>query len=271
MSRSVAVLGANGTLGRLICQNLRLGGYTVYAITRKELDLCNSTAVEQWLRANNPDTIVNCATAGGKLTVKDIIYDDVRNNVSIFLNFYNNKALFKKFINVGSGAEFNNLQHIRLAVESDIVTASPTTSYGFSKNLISRIILDTDNFYTVRLFGCFERSEPDFRILKRVLMQDTVLIEDKQFDFISFDDFYKILIHYIDAEIPKYKDINCVYDKKYNLSELVEKFKAINKLMTRIEIADSRGLDYTANGDRLKSLNLDLDGLEKGFESYTHE
>jgi dTDP-4-dehydrorhamnose reductase len=268
VSKSVAVLGAGGTLGSLICKNLIADGYTVYPITRKELELTDAAAVTEWLCATHPHTVINCATAGGKLTVKEVIYDDVRANVSLFLNFYNNSGLFSRFINVGSGAEFDTSTHVRLAKELDIELACPKTSYGFSKNVIARIILNANKFYTLRLLGCFDPSEPEFRILKKVATQDIVTIEDKQIDFISFADFYIILKHHIDVEYPRYKDINCVYYKKYNLSELVEKFKTINKLTTKIILSNNKGLDYTASGARLSSLQLSLNGIEKGFENY---
>lgn len=265
--KRVAVLGSTGTLGRLITDSLVTDGYDVYPVVRKELDLRDNTAVIAWLTKINPETIINCATAGGKLTVNEVIYDDVRNNIAVFLNFFNNSHLFKKFINIASGGEFDTSRDISLAKESDILTSYPQKSYGFSKNTISRLVLEKNNFYNIRLFGCFDPTEPDFRILKRCMTQQSLTVENKFFDFISYKDFYKVLRYYINTQ-SRYKDINCVYKDKYDLVTILEKFKKFHNLTTKIIVSDKRSLDYTGDGSLLDSLDINLDGLDQGLKDY---
>jgi nucleoside-diphosphate-sugar epimerase len=265
--KKVAVLGSTGTLGKYITNSLIEEGYDVYPVIRKELDLRDNAAVVAWLTTINPEVVINCATAGGKLTVNDIIYDDVRNNLTVFLNFYNNSHLFGKFINVASGAEFDSSRHVRMARESDILNRYPERSYAFSKNVISRFVLEKDNFYNLRLFGCFTPDEPDFRLLKRCQLQETIEVENKYLDYVSCRDFFQVLKYYINNQ-PRYKDMNCVYQDKHDLVDILERFKRYHNLKTQIFISNNRGLDYTGDGSLLATLNLDLEGLDKGLKDY---
>lgn len=256
----IAVLGASGFIGRVICKHFESQRYEVHALTRANIDLTDFTSVSNWLRAVQPDSVVNCATAMNT-DVHDIVYTDIQNNLAIFLNFYNNSKYFNKFINVGSGAEFDRTKNIESALESDILTVQPKDSYGYSKNLISRLVLAHDKFYTLRLFGCFHYSEPDFRLFKRVVNGDAVSIIDKQFDYFSAQDFCTVLEHYVNNQT-EYKDINCVYQDKLYLSQVLLKIKPIAIIGQDI-------LNYTGNGDRLASLNLPLLGLEESIKENT--
>jgi dTDP-4-dehydrorhamnose reductase len=253
----IAVLGANGFIGKVICNHFESRGHKVHALTRSNIDLTDFTAVTAWLKTAQPDSVVNCATAMNT-DVQDTLYADIQNNLDIFLNFYNNSKYFNKFINVGSGAEFDRSTNIENALETDLVFAKPKDSYGFSKNMISRLVLEHDKFYTLRLFGCFHRSEPNFRLFKRVANGETVSIIDKQFDYFSAQDFCTVLEYYVNNQ-EEHKDINCVYKEKLYLSQVLLKIRPV-------AIIGQDPLNYTGNGDRLASLNLPLLGLEESIK-----
>lgn len=261
----IAVLGASGFLGSLISSQLNRE-HNVTKVSRSTNDLLNFSSVSSWLKKEKFDVIVNCATAGAN-RVNEVSLDDLSNNISLFMNFYNNSDMFGRFINIGSGAEFDTSTHIRSSKESDILTRCPKTSYGFSKNVISRMCLEKKNFFTLRLFGCFSSSEPEFRILKKTIKQDVLRIQNKKFDFISYDDFYSVLMYYIITVDVEHKDVNCVYVEKCDLVSILEQFKQIHKLTTRIEL-DVDGFDYTGDGTLLSTLPIKLKGLSSGLEGY---
>jgi nucleoside-diphosphate-sugar epimerase len=261
----VAVLGSSGFLGRFIANQLQSDGYEVFPMTRDTLSLTNHAEVRDWLTKNRPDAVINCATAGRK-TVNDVVFEDVQNNISIFLNFYNNSELFGKFINVGSGAEFDTRQHIDMASEGDILISTPASSYGYSKNVISRMVLGQANFYTLRLFGCFDVSEPEGSLLKKCLSDEFVCVQDRAFDYFSAKDFYRVVEHYLNNQV-LIKDINCVYQEKHNLMAILDKFREYHRLFVTLDITPN-GKNYTGNGDLLASLDISLDGLEQGLKDY---
>jgi hypothetical protein len=198
---------------------------------------------------------------GGKIGLHDQIFEDVQSNLSIFLNFYNNSNLFKKYINIGSGSEFDIRCDINNAAELSILDACPKESYAYSKNVIARMVLGKDNFYTLRIFGCFDQSEPDFRLFKKVLSNNISSILDRQFDYISASDFMKILKYYLYND-NLIKDINCVYSDKLYLSQILDKF---NK---EIKINGINPLNYTGNGNNLSNLKIKLDGIDIGIKEY---
>jgi nucleoside-diphosphate-sugar epimerase len=254
----IAVLGSNGFLGNYICQNLK---HDVIPINRCNLNLNDFESVKQWLIDVSPDVIVNCATSGGKASLGETNYQDIQNNLSVFLNFFNNSQYVRKFINIGSGAEFDIDNNINQVKEAEILNVLPKDSYGYSKNIISRILLEKNNFYTLRLFGCFDKSEPDFRLFKKFLASSDFCLSDRQFDYISAEDFLLILDYFI-VNNPKVRDINCVYPNKLYLSEILDKFnKEFKILKTDLK-------NYTGNGDRLLSLNIPLKGLDYGIKKY---
>lgn len=255
----VAVLGANGFLGKFIVSDLIRRGHDVHPITRLDLDLTDSYSVTCWLKNLEPDAVVNCATAKN-IGVEDCLYDDVLNNLNIFLNFYNNTSYFKKFINIGSGAEFDRAGSIDCVLEDDVLLKHPKDSYGFSKNVISRLSIHSDKFYTLRLFGCFHPSEPSFRLFNKVARGERVEVVDRQFDYFSAQDFCTVLDHCLNNET-YYRDINCVYKEKLYLSQILNKINPVN-------VVGINPLNYTGNGEKLASLGLNLLGLDKSIKEY---
>jgi hypothetical protein len=67
-----------------------------------------------------------------------------------------------------------------------------------------------------------------------------------------------VLEHYVNNQV-EYKDINCVYQEKLYLSQILSKIGSV-------AIIDQDPLHYTGNGDRLASLNLPLLGLEESIK-----
>ena len=236
--------------------------YEVLPVTRETVNLESYYDVDFWLQKNQPDVIVNCAISGGGAKVNDINYSDVQRNLSIFLNFYNSIHV-KKYLNIGSGAEFDRRLSIANAAEDDIFTSQPLESYGFVKNAIARLCLGRHNYYTIRLFGCFDKSEPDIRLFKRYLANPDIPVQDKFFDFVSASDFAQVVEFYCTSNSLA-KDVNCVYQDKYKLSDILFKLQPNKINVVNSTLAPA----YTGMGIKLSSLPVRLDGLEKGLRNY---
>jgi nucleoside-diphosphate-sugar epimerase len=255
----VAVLGANGFLGKFITDQLQAHGYDVCPIGRADVNLRDFSSVTRWLKQNKPYAIVNCAIA----SVTDINIcsaDDIKNNLDIFLNFYNNKDNFIKFINVGSGAEYDRMTSINNARETDVLTACPKDSYGYSKNVMARLSMCDEKFHTLRLFGCFHASQPSTRLFARVVNGDHVEIVDRQFDYFSAGDFFVVLEHHLNNKV-LHRDVNCVYEEKLYLSQILNKIRPV-----RVTGVDEK--NYTGNGSRLADLSLPILGLDESIKEY---
>jgi nucleoside-diphosphate-sugar epimerase len=266
MTQKVAILGSRGFLGQYFCGHLQQH-YQVVPVDRGTLDLLDFVSVQSWLKQNNFRTVINCACAGVNSAAHLWNSQHVQNNLAIFLNFYNNHCYFDKFINIGSGAEYDRSASIMLARESDILVKTPRDSYGYSKNVMARISMNHDKFHTLRVFGCFDATEPDHRLFRRILNREKLVIEDKNFDFISARDLLVIVRHVIDTDVP-YRDINCVYREHPTLWQTVVDFCNIHNISYAGYLMETSSHHYTGNADKLSGMNLPLEGLQSALEQY---
>jgi nucleoside-diphosphate-sugar epimerase len=262
----IAILGANGYLGSHLLEHL-IHNHYIIPVTRHNLNLSDYNAVDEWLTETRPDVIINAAISNAGAKVNDINYTNVQTDLGIFFNFYNNPRC-PRYINIGSGAEFDRRTAIHNVKEENIVFSTPIESYGFAKNIIARAVLNRDNFYTLRLFGCFDPSEPDIRLFKKFLAGHISGIEDKVFDYISAEDFARIVEHYCREEQPEFKDINCVYYEKHLISDYLKMLNTYRETEIPFTVINKTWGYYTGSGKKLAKLNLNLKGLEEGMKNY---
>lgn len=259
----VAVLGANGFVGRNLTAYLQMT-HDVVPVFRQTLDLLDPLAVVRFLEENKFDVIVNAAA----IMTDAESFKDTRNNLGIFMNFYDNSHLFNKFINLASGAEYDRTMDINCIEEKEIFNRLPKDSYGFGQNIKSRLSFYRDNFYNIRIFNCFGPGEYDTRIFSRFLKQQNLVItNDRYFDYFGIQDLcllvdHCILNHWI------VKDLNAVYKDKYLISQILDMFCTVNNLPKNFDIVSTSQNNYTGSALNLYSLNLTLNGLEHGFQKY---
>ena len=260
----IGIIGANGFVGSSLSTYLAQS-HTITKITRSILNTLDPQSVKQFLQNNYFDVVINAAAA----MADNNGLADTRNNLGLFMNFYSHRNLFCKFINLGSGAEFDRSTDINQAQPADIFSVLPTDSYGFGQNLKSRICVNTDNFYNIRIFNCFGLNEIPSRIFPRYLnMDDTFKItDDRYFDYFGIRDLCLVVNHCINNQWI-YKDVNAVYDEKHKISKVLTKFCELNNLEKKFEIISTSDKNYTGCNQHLKNLNIKLNGLEYELQHY---
>ena len=259
MGNKILVLGSSGFIGNYLSKNL-----DAVPVSRKDVNLEDFDEVRALFKIHNPDVIINCASnTNVKMEFDAQVYNQ---NLTLFNNLYLLRNEFGKLINFGSGAEYDRRYPINNLKEESIFACSPFDHYGMSKNIISRIMFPIENFYNLRLFGCFHDSENETRLFKRIISKQPIKLDNKYFDYISLDDVLTVVEHYIHKEV-FYKDLNLVYSTKLLLSEIVNELLKIHKLENKV-IIKNLGLNYTGNGARLATLGLKLKGLEQSIIDY---
>lgn len=261
----IAVLGANGFVGSRIAKHLDKTNKVV-KVTRKTLDLLDSSKVKQYLDKEQFDTVINAAA----VMTDNTALADTRNNLGIFMNFYNNRTLFNRFINLGSGAEFDRTQNIEQAKEQTIYDCLPQDSYGFGQNIKSRLAADTPGFYNLRIFNCFGKGEITTRIFPRLLenKQDTFdITDDRYFDYFSIQDLCTVVENFV-VKTQVIFDVNCVYKEKYLISQVAQKFIDAHSLKSKLNIVSTSRNNYTGSSENLYSLDIPLQGLDQGIRNY---
>jgi nucleoside-diphosphate-sugar epimerase len=261
----ILITGANGFIGNNLFKLLS-NKYTVTGIFgRKDIDLIKFEHVKKLLN-NNYDIVIHCATAG-RYETSSIDTQILNDNLEMFLNFSYLKDRFKRFINIGSGAEFDLSTNIDNVSETEIFNRTPTFSYGLSKNLISKQIYKLDNFYTLRIFGCISTSSPSntliYNFTEQVSQGHTFkLVNDRYFDFFSMYDLISVIEHYIIEENLK-KDVNLTYDNKIKISDILKSYLIDKNLSSNLlEIVSESQINYTGNNKSLNTMNITLSGLE---------
>lgn len=262
----VLVTGARGFVGGFISRSL--SRHTVITPTRQELDLMNLESVNNWFEQNEVDAVIHCALTGREdLFSTDPVY--LSDGLLMFRNLWLNKHHYINFINLGTAYEFDLTVDNTLVREDDVIKHLPKTSYGYSKNLIARIIRETNDFYNLRLFGVFHETEKDIRFFKRVQLQDEVVINnDIKLDYIYLPDIMP-MINYILDGYAQYRDINMVYPTKYHLSQLAYILcDNLGLSKNKIKIADRSGNNLTGNSFRNNNPGFNFIGLEQGLRNY---
>ena len=252
----VIVIGAGGFIGSYLTKRLT-EKYQVLPVYTDTFDVLDQPTVKTILETLKPDCVINCLSFGGyDLSSNSSEY--FSKNMTLFWNFFSNQEHFGKYINIGSGIE-------------KVVTPNYNGSYAFSKREISKIIRTSDKFLNYYLYGCFGNHEKDNRLLKRFLAsEDTFVIkDDRYFDYISIQDFYKFIEYELDGKREKettFKEIDCVYDKKMLISDFLTMFCDINNIRKNFVIESTSNINYTGRGPNLNGLHLY--GVGHGLKEY---
>ncbi len=247
----ILITGSNGYIGSSIYSKIS-SLYDITKISRNDLDLTNSKEVFSFFKDKNFDVILHCAIQGGNRLVEDT-EETLNNNLKIFENIIAVKNSFNKLINFGSGAEIYN----------------PYSFYGYSKKYISELMKKETNFINLRLFAVFDENELDRRFIKSNLInyinKNPMKIDmDKYMDFIYMNDLIEIIKYFIDNE-SIINEFDCVYEKKYKLSNICEHINNLSNYKVPVNIT-SKDTDFNYIGN-YNDIGLKFVGLKKGIEN----
>lgn len=265
----ILVTGGNGFIGKEIIEFLGDKHKIVYP-TSKDLDLTNQSKVDLFFRNKYFDWVIHCAVKGGRRISNDEP-EVFTSNMLMFINILRNSSNFKYLINFSSGAEYDRSKCF-LKDKVSIESSFPLDYYGLSKNLISRIINRNPQVVNMRLFGVFGVNEDDHRYIKTIYKkiksnEEIVIFNDIYFDFFFIDDLLNVVNHYIDnfnENSPK--DLDLVYQKKFQLSEILELVALKIKEDYDVNIINETGNSYTGSYSNYLS-KIKLVGLDGGIDT----
>lgn len=198
----ICILGAGGFIGQNVARSFPCS----VALTRKELDLLDSGAVNQYFSIHDYDVIIHCAVMGGSRLREDD-HSVLDKNLRMFFNVMN--ATRCKVYYFSSGAALRNFPN------------PPNDPYGFSKYVIEQYTCS--RLQILRIWGCFGHGEPSTRFLATGKREGHVTIPvDQEFDFFHVHDVARVMEYLLDKPNVGYP-LNMVYPgKKRLLSEIAQ-------------------------------------------------
>lgn len=248
--KKILITGGNGYIAKSLYHKLP-DTYQIECISRKNFDLTDSYATQQWFYNKYYDVVIHTAIKGGnRLIIED--HSILEDNIRMYLNLLQCSNNYNKFINIGSGAE----------------TINPPSFYGMSKKMIDYSVSNRDNFFNIRIYAIFDENELDRRFIKsnlyRYLNKKSLIIyQNKLMDFIYMDDFIQIINKYISIDnLPK--SIDCVYKQKYSLLDISNIINNLDDYNVSINIENNIN-DKSYIGDYY-NLGIDYIGLEQGIQ-----
>ena len=256
--KRILITGAEGFIGRNLSEYLK-GFYEIFATNHHDLELLNTDRVRDFIEDNKIDIIVHSASIGGtrKTAYDSGLTDVVSKNLRIFFNLVRNLNLNRKMIFFGSGAEYS-MCHYKPRMKEDYFDKHiPEDSYGFSKYLCSKYIINSERIYNLRLFGVFGKYE-DYRykfisnaIIKNLFGLPITINQNAYFDYLYIQDLLKIVEHFINNR-PKDKCYNVVTGEPVDLITIANKINQIADKQSKV-IVKNKGLntEYTADNSKI--------------------
>jgi nucleoside-diphosphate-sugar epimerase len=252
----ILITGGNGYIGKSLFNALK-DKHEVTCISREDFDLSNFEDTKDFFKYKYFDVLIHCAITGGSRLKEDTI-DTFDNNLRMYYNLLNNQHCYGKFINFGSGAEYNN----------------PDSFYGKSKSIISESIKYKSNFYNIIIYAVFDENELDTRFIKanikRYINNEPMLVSsNKKMTFFYMQDLIKLVNHIIDTEPKKLFHLNWAsYIESYSLLEIANIINCLGDYKVDIYRGDSSEGDYVSNFNAEYSLNYIglMQGIKLAYE-----
>ncbi|MEK7577106.1 MAG: NAD-dependent epimerase/dehydratase family protein [Patescibacteria group bacterium] len=254
---TIFLTGGSGFIGRNILEQLG-EKYAIIAPTHKQLDLGNVDSVEAFLKQNPVDVVVHTANVGGNRAEKNVS-NVMSYNLRIFFNLVHNHRYFKKFIYLGSGAQYGKQSSLIRVREEALDTRIPTDEFGLYKYVCAKFIEETPlNMLNLSIFGIYGKHEEyAFRFISqslcRVLFDLPIVIKQNvKFDYIYVDDFIRILQYFVEHD-QQYRTYNIGTGIPIDLVTIAQRIVIITKKNIPI-LLEKKGLnlEYTCATDRLR-------------------
>lgn len=268
----ILITGSNGFIARNLKKYLSKIGYDVDVLSRQDLDLLNKDKVISFLSERYYDIIIHTAIEGGRRTKPDT-EEMFYKNILMVYNLLSCKKNFGRIITFGSGAELDRTLDIN--EETIFEERYPTDYYGMSKNVIAKLCLVESQLYNFRIFNCFGPDEADGRLIrgnieKKLRGEPMTMFSNRLMDFFYIDDLAKMILYFINSSnFPKI--IDCVYQEKYRISNILNVINNCSESKVQIISTDDNSLNKINSTDtdyigKYTNLSIDFIGIKNGIQ-----
>lgn len=281
----IVVTGSGGTIGRVLMRDL--SHLSPIGIKRSAYDLANPIDFSRMIDETCPDVLIHCAANGGKQGLGEFNKNDLISNLAMVENIHQNSSRIKRIINIGSGAEYGLHNPINTVKEVHLTMGRfgiPRDSYGLSKRLAWQRFETMDNAINLRLFGCFDPLEPEFRLMRKFVNcmksgEPFTLRQDRKFSWISGTDLSSVIMEIIgrtmswkwwDRYIPSTMNLAYHGTAGMYLSEILDLWCNLHGMKPTWSISEEEfGPAYTCDSGVMRGyIKTPLKGLEACLKEY---
>ena len=248
----ILIIGGTGFIGRHLKEYfLKTTDFNILTPTRKELYLVEFSSCYEYLKTNQPDIVIHSA----------VNINSVEDSIAMFFNIIRCHSFFGKFLNLGSGAEYNPTIYTPKMTEEKSLVSYPDKGYSLSKFVQGREIEygPLNNLTNIRLFGVYGEYE-DFsrRFISnnicRVLSGLKISMnKDMNFDYLYINDLCSIIKTIILKNDLKYKTYNVCSGNPTSLIELAKIIKKVMNVEEEIVVKNSgKNPEYSGNSSKIQ-------------------
>lgn len=252
MTKKVLILGSRGYIGNSLELGLRLEGYDILGISRKDFDMTDIRGMTKWFSDKYFDVVVNATTVGGSRLQKDDSWV-LDQNLRMHYNLMANRDHYSRVISFGSGAE----------------VFAPETPYGMSKRIITQSMMLDPEAFVIRIFAVFDENELATRFIKanmkRYIEKKPMQVHsNKIMDFFYMGDLINVVRHYVDAKSPP-KVVNCSYEKKNTLLDVANTINRLSDHQVPIQFEEQHEKSMEFYCGTPHNLPIHTIGLQEGI------
>lgn len=259
MKKKIFLTGGSGVLGQN-CLNCLSNQYEILSPTRKELELSNASSVASYMKSSRWYAIIHAANVGGTRVSPKPDSDYFYENLKTFYNVFDQRKLAKKFIQLGSGAEYGRPLSYPKITEEQLGKKIPCDGYGFSKLICAQLLkqLSPKEAVNLNIFSlCAPGENYKIRFISNAITRalcglPIVIKQDIKFNYLFIEDFIKILVQFIEKDA-SFSHYNLGSPNYLFLSEIAEIIRDILGTNTTIEVEKpAPDYEYTCSIERLK-------------------
>ena len=184
--------------------------------------------------------------------------DVLKNNLLIFSNLLRQNKSYAKFIQCGSGAEYDKSRPLKKIKETAWGETIPHDDYGLGKYLASQISSQHSKVLILRFFGLFGEYE-NFKqrfisqnIINYITKKDLAINQNCYFDFLDILDLMPILDWFFTHK-HKYQAYNIGSGQRISLLQIARQINSLSKHKAKIILKNKKlNLEYSCDIARLQ-------------------
>ena len=156
--QKVLITGSTGFIGKNLIEGMQ-NEYILLTPAHEKLDLLDYKNVRNFFENQQVDIVIHSANTNPIMHREYGAYEQLNNNLRMFFNLERCNYLYDKMYYFGSGAEYDMEHYVPKMNEEYFDTYVPKDDYGYSKYIMSKIALQNNNIYNLRLFGVYGKYE----------------------------------------------------------------------------------------------------------------